>query len=188
MTPSSLGVPVLRGVAAYPPGKSQGTPTARTRLAVRPTRETTSRAACPPSPRWSAFEANLGISRSAKSDGPEEQVDEQGAERIQLWGPVRSRILKPGVSSIGSEPLLRPPEVAPLLFCSTKTVYAWAASDLEMCGSSSRLTLTSPGPARTGEDRSLRLADLGEPQYDSPRWREADRMARRVSPIRPGQN
>jgi len=28
------------------------------------------------------------------------------------------------------EPLLRPPEVARLLACSTKTVYAWAASGL----------------------------------------------------------
>jgi excisionase family DNA binding protein len=27
-----------------------------------------------------------------------------------------------------SEPLLRPPDVARLLACSTKTVYAWAAS------------------------------------------------------------
>lgn len=66
---------------------------------------------------------------------------------------MRPRSAPSGKSELGnasdrSEPLLRPEEVARLLACSPKTVYAWAASGSIPCVRLGRLIRFAPADVR----------------------------------------
>jgi predicted DNA-binding transcriptional regulator AlpA len=129
--------------------------------------------------------------------------DEQ-ARRGRLNGAVGSGLgLRRERTPGRADPLLRPPEVARLLACSTKTVYAWAAKRLPPfrsprtagplqtwgCAAIRRSSRRQPpDPLGVGRNRSLRSADVGS-QVSARRvdeklteWRDA------LPLVRPGLN